>query len=82
MVTADWCGPCKIVKPALKDLSDEKGFALGMLNGGSNKDLAQALKVRAVPTIITFRNGNESGRFAGNMNREQLRASLGRFGVI
>jgi putative thioredoxin len=82
IVTAEWCGPCKIVKPALLKLSEVRGFKVGMVNGGRDKDLAASLKVRSVPTVIVYRDGNETGRFAGSLNIEQLRVALGRFGVV
>lgn len=63
MVWATWCGPCKALKPRVLSMSEEKGYPLALLDGGTYREIAASLGVRAVPTIIVFKNGVESGRF-------------------
>lgn len=73
---ADWCGPCKIMAPILDDFArDRAGDVLVVkLDTDRNPVTTQRLGVRAIPTLIVFRKGRESGRQAGVVARDQLDA--------
>jgi thioredoxin 2 len=73
---ADWCGPCKIMAPILDDFArDRAGDVLVIkLDTDRNPQTTQRLGIRAIPTLIVFRNGRETGRQAGVTSRDQLDA--------
>jgi thioredoxin 2 len=71
---ADWCGPCKIMAPILDDFAhDRQGEVLvTKLDTDRNPATARRFDVRAIPTLLVFRNGREVGRQAGVIPRELL----------
>jgi thioredoxin 2 len=73
---ADWCGPCKIMAPVLDDFARERQGAVLVtkLDTDRNQATAQRFEIRAIPTLLVFRNGQEVGRHAGAMPRQQLEA--------
>ena len=71
---APWCGPCKIMGPIFDKVSgkmkDRAKF--GKVNVDDNVDLAQRFNVRAIPTTIFFRDGEQVDRFSGVISEEEL----------
>lgn len=69
VVYADWCGPCKAIKPifekASEELSHENVLAFIKVNTDTQKDIAQAYNVTSLPTFIYFRNGQITSRVKG-----------------
>ncbi len=65
---ADWCSPCKIIAPILKQIAeefDDKLFIAKLeVDEGDNMKLAGQYKVRGFPTIILFKNGEAIDRFS------------------
>ena len=65
---ADWCSPCKIIAPILKQIaeefSDEICIAKLEVDEGHNMKLAGQYKVRGFPTIILFKDGEAVDRFS------------------
>ena len=55
--STEWCGPCQIISPILEKLRDEGLFHLINVDLDKNKELAQALNIYAVPTLLFFFNG-------------------------
>lgn len=64
---APWCGPCKIMAPALKETSQkfEGKVKLVKVNADESKELLRSLKVMSIPTVIAYRNGEQVFRKAG-----------------
>lgn len=56
---ADWCGPCQMQMPMLKKLVDDYGgkFALAKVNTDEQKELARSFKIRSLPTMHLYKNG-------------------------
>ena len=56
---ADWCGPCKMMAPAVEQLAQElEGKAVvGKLNVDDNEDIAVKYQVMSIPTLIVFKDG-------------------------
>ncbi|HKW41043.1 MAG TPA: thioredoxin [Gemmatimonadales bacterium] len=73
---ADWCGPCKIMAPVLDDFARERqgDVLVAKLDTDRNQTTARRLDIRAIPTLLVFRHGQEVGRQAGAMTRQQLDA--------
>ncbi|MFH5831669.1 thioredoxin [Halalkalibaculum sp. DA3122] len=64
---ADWCGPCKMMKPILKDLKKRVGddAMIIKVDVDANQQAAMKYQVRSVPTLILFKNGEIKWRQAG-----------------
>ena len=56
---AEWCGPCKMIGPALEEISDELGekVVIAKLNIDDHPDAPSKYGVRGIPTMILFKNG-------------------------
>jgi len=56
---AEWCGPCKMIAPALEEISDELGgkVKIAKLNIDDNPQLAVQFGVRSIPMLAMFKNG-------------------------
>lgn len=64
---ADWCGPCKVMAPALDEFAgDHAGEVLVLkLDTDANQATAQRFGIKGIPTLIAFANGAETGRHVG-----------------
>ncbi|GAC1649903.1 MAG: thioredoxin TrxC [Gemmatimonadaceae bacterium] len=64
---ADWCGPCKMMAPAIDALAQKvQGRALvAKLNTDLAQQTAQAFQIRSIPTVIVFEGGREVRRESG-----------------
>ncbi len=77
---ADWCGPCKMMAPAVDSLAAKhEGSALvAKLNTDLAQRTAAAFGIRSIPTVIVFRDGAEVARQAGAVPLGALEQLLGR----
>lgn len=75
---APWCGPCRIVGPALEKLSSEytNKLKFAKLNVDDNQEIATQFDVRGIPCIIVFKNGNELDRIIGAYPEPILRQKI------
>jgi thioredoxin 2 len=80
---ADWCGPCKIMAPAVDQLAAKtQGQALvAKLNTDQAQRMARQFDIRGIPTTIVFKDGAELTRQTGAMPYPGLAALIGRAGV-
>ncbi len=80
---ADWCGPCRMMAPAVDALAAHvQGKALiAKLNTDHSARTAGGFNIRGIPTVIVFQNGKEVVRQSGAMPLEGLKSLLGRAGV-
>ncbi|KAL9939264.1 hypothetical protein V8E36_002077 [Tilletia maclaganii] len=64
---AEWCGPCRILSPTLESLVNKPGTEADLLVVDVDREpsLAQKYGVRAMPTVVAVRNGQEVSRFVG-----------------
>jgi thioredoxin 1 len=75
---ADWCGPCKMMTPILKDLKKRMGSSLNIIKIDTerNPDTAIHYQVRGIPTLILFKNGHILWQQAGVMQAAQLESII------
>lgn len=78
---ADWCGPCKMIAPVLDEIAKEKGAAVKVakVNIDDNQSLSFRFNVRAIPTLLFFKNGQVVDQVTGMTSKKDL---LGRLEAI
>ena len=71
---ADWCGPCKMLAPILKQVKDELGENVKIIkiDVDKNQPLANQFQVRGVPTMILFKNGKQLWRQSGVLQKDEI----------
>ncbi len=72
--TADWCAPCRVLKPVLVELATEKQGEIKICSIDVTKyeDIAARWQVKALPTVIVFQNGEEIDRFWGPKSKQDV----------
>jgi len=80
---ADWCGPCRMMAPAVDALAAHlQGKALiGKLNTDHSSRTASGFNIRGIPTTIVFRGGKEVARQSGAIPLEGLKQLVAKAGV-
>lgn len=71
---AEWCGPCKMIAPALDELAaDQQGkVTVAKLNIDENPDTPTKYGVRGIPTLMLFKNGNVAATKIGALPKGAL----------
>ncbi len=77
---AEWCGPCKVLKPILEKLAEEyQGkFILAKINADHNQELAAQFAVRGIPSVKAIFNGELRDEFSGAIPESAVREFLDR----
>jgi thioredoxin 1 len=75
---APWCVPCKIIAPIVAELADDMkaSIKVGKTNVDDNPELANALSVLNIPTLVLFKNGEEASRIVGVNSKESIAAKI------
>jgi thioredoxin 1 len=71
---AEWCGPCKIQTPILKEIATELGDRIKVIkiDVDQNQLLAGKYRIQSVPTLMIFKNGEEKYRQSGVHSKAQI----------
>lgn len=71
---AEWCVPCKMMSPILKEVKDALGETISILkvDVDKNQSLATNYQVKGVPTLILFKNGKQVWRQSGVVQKTEI----------
>ena len=75
---AEWCGPCRMIAPALEEISDDLGdkVTVAKLNIDENPDVPARYGVRGIPTMLLFKDGQPIAQKVGAAPRSQIQQWL------
>jgi len=73
---ADWCGPCKMIAPALEEISDELGeqVTIAKMDIMENPEVAGRMGVQSIPLMVLFKNGQPVAQKLGAAPKSQLKS--------
>lgn len=73
---AEWCGPCRMIAPALDEIAAEyKGkLAVMKVNVDENRAVPAKFGIRGIPTLLLFKNGQVAANKVGAASKAQLTA--------
>jgi thioredoxin 1 len=71
---AEWCGPCRMIAPALEEIAGAMGDKIKIvkLNVDENPGVATKYGIMSIPTLMIFKNGEQSARQVGAMPKQKL----------
>ncbi len=70
---AEWCGPCKMIAPALEEISEEMdGVRIAKVNIDENPDIAAEYGIRSIPTLMLFKDGKQAAIQVGAQSKSKL----------
>ena len=73
---ADWCGPCKMIAPALEEISNELGeqVTIAKMDIMENPEVAGRMGVQSIPLMVLFKNGQPVAQKLGAAPKSQLKS--------
>jgi thioredoxin 1 len=71
---AEWCGPCRMIAPALEEIAGSLGEKVKIvkLNVDENPQTAAKYNIQSIPTLLIFKNGDMSSRQIGAAPKQKL----------
>ena len=72
---AEWCGPCKMIAPALEEISDELAgqVTIAKMDIMENPEVATQVGVQSIPLMVLFKNGEPVAQKLGAAPKSQLK---------
>ena len=80
--SAEWCGPCKMMAPILKEAKDKLGDKATIIkvDVDRNREAAEHFQIQGVPTLILFKNGQVKWRQSGVVPANTLIEVINQYG--
>jgi thioredoxin 1 len=71
---AEWCGPCKMIAPLLDEVAKEKAefVKIAKVNVDENQSLSFKYNIRAIPSLLFFKNGQLRDQVTGMTSKKDL----------
>ena len=71
---AEWCGPCRMIAPALEEIATEMGgkVKIAKLNVDENPAIASKYGIRSIPTLMVFKGGKQVATKTGAGPKSEL----------
>ena len=71
---AEWCGPCKMIAPILDEIAQEKAGSVKVakVNVDNNQSLSARYNIRAIPTLLFFKDGQLRDQVTGMASKKDL----------
>ncbi|TDJ42962.1 MAG: thioredoxin TrxA [Gammaproteobacteria bacterium] len=75
---AEWCGPCKMIAPILKEIAEEYSDRVKVckIDIDANQETPPKYGIRGIPTLMLFRDGEVEATKVGAVSKSQLAAFL------
>lgn len=75
---ADWCGPCKMMAPAIEKIAEEVSeyAKVGKVNVDDCPEIAEEFGIMSIPTLLIFENGEVIYKHVGVTDKETLMSEL------
>lgn len=75
--SAEWCAPCKALKPTLMKISEEnQEVTIGTLDVDDNPNTSVEYNIRNIPTTIFFKDGKEVHKMIGNITEPVIKSKI------
>ena len=75
---ADWCGPCRMLRPIIEELADERNdYMFASVNIDNDELLSLRYNISSIPCVVVFENGEEVKRSIGLKPKDALNDFLG-----
>ena len=70
--TADWCGPCKKVRPVVEQINQDSTVKFQLVDVDSELEMVRAFEIKSVPTFIIIKDGEVVNRVTGAKTKQEL----------
>ena len=74
--TADWCAPCKKVRPIVEEINKDSMVKFKMIDVDSEMELVRNFNIKSVPTFIVIKDGEIINRSTGSQTKDSLLGML------
>lgn len=75
---AEWCGPCKAISPIIEELADDYAgkVRIAKIDVDLNPKIAGNYKIKSIPTLLLFKNGEVVDQITGSVGRRVLEEAI------
>jgi thioredoxin 1 len=70
--TADWCGPCKKVRPIVDEINRDREVKFKLIDVDSETEMVKSFEIKSVPTFIILKDGEVIKRVTGAKTKDEL----------
>jgi thioredoxin 1 len=70
--TADWCAPCKKVRPIVEEINKDSTVKFKIIDVDSEMELVKAFEIKSVPTFIIIKDSEIVNRATGSQTKDSL----------